>query len=386
MLDRQLIDHEFSDISDVIFLNVASVVIPPKSVQSAYIGFLTNYIETCSKTVLEDAWKIVDSARQNVARLINSDASEIAFVKNTTEGIGIMASGYPFEPGENVIVVDQEHPANLYAWVNLQNKGVKLKIVGSDRFDINIRDIQNAIDQHTRAISISAVQFASGVYSDLEKLGGICEDSGLLFVVDGIQALGRLNIDVRKMKIDYMACGGHKGLLATLGAGFVYCRESVARKIVPPYACYQSITSNAESPTTARNLSKLDWYENARRFEAGNLNYAGIAAINEGVKLINGLGIAAIEKYILELQDLLCDGIKDLPFALRTPLDREKRSGIICIGYPKRIEPLLKNILDKYKILVTYRDSYIRISINFYNTKHQVHQVVKALHEAAQLV
>ena len=385
-MDRQLIDDEFSDISDVIFFNVASVVIPPKSVQSAYFGFMKNYIETCGKTVLQDVWKIVDSARENIAWLINSDSSEIAFVKNTTEGIGIIKSGYPFKPGENLIVVDQEHPANLYAWINLQNKGVKLKIVGSDGFDINIRDIQNAIDRNTKAISISAVQFASGVYSDLEKLGRICEDRGLLFVVDGIQAVGRLNIDVRKMKIDYMACGGHKGLLGTLGVGFVYCRESVAKKIVPPYACYQSVKSDPESPMTPKNLSRLDWHENARRFEAGNLNYAGIAAINEGVKLINRLGIAAIEEYVLGLQDVLCNGIKDLSFDLRTPLDREKRSGIICIGYPKRIEPVLKQILEKHKIFVTYRDSYIRISIDFYNTEHQINKVVKALHEAAQLV
>ena len=143
MLDRQLIDDEFSDISDVIFLNVASVVIPPKSVQSAYFGFMKNYVETCGKTVIQDAWEIVDFARENIARLINSESSEIAFVKNTTEGIGIIKSGYPFKPGENLIVVDQEHPANLYAWINLQNKGIKLNIVGSDGFDINIRDIQN---------------------------------------------------------------------------------------------------------------------------------------------------------------------------------------------------------------------------------------------------
>ena len=85
---------------------------------------MKKYIGTCGKTVLRDAWDIVDSTRENIARLINADVSEIAFVKNTTEGIGIIANGYPFKPDENVIVVDQEHPANLFAWINLQNKGV----------------------------------------------------------------------------------------------------------------------------------------------------------------------------------------------------------------------------------------------------------------------
>jgi selenocysteine lyase/cysteine desulfurase len=386
MLDRQLIDHEFADIKDVIFLNVSSVVIPPKSVQDAYFGFMKKYIENCGNTVLRDAWKIVDFTRENIARLINSDVSEIAFVKNTTEGIGIIANGYPFKPDENVIVVDQEHPANLFAWINLQNKGNKIKVVETSDFDIDIKDIEGRIDQHTRAISISAVQYATGVYTDMEKLGRICKDNGLLFIVDGIQAIGRLNIDVRKMNIDYLACGGHKGLLGTLGAGFVFCSESLVKHMIPPYACYQSTKTELKPPTTATNFATLDWHQNARRFEAGNPNYAGIAAINEGVKLINKLGIESIEEYILELHDILCDRIKDLPLDLRTPLGREKRSGIICLGYPKQIESRMKEIFDKYRIYVTFRDSYIRISIDFYNTKKQILEVVKALYEAVEIL
>lgn len=385
MLDRQLIDHEFADIKDVIFLNVSSVVIPPKRVQDAYFGFMKKYIKTCGNTVLEDAWDIVDSARRNIAQLIHSDLSEIAFVKNTTEGIGIIANGYTFKSDENVIVVDQEHPANLFAWLNLQSKGIKVKIVKTHDFDISIKDIEDNIDQHTRAISISAVQYATGVYTDIEKLGRICKDNGILFVVDGIQAIGRLNIDVKKMNIDYLACGGHKGLLGTLGAGFVYCSESFIKNVTPTYACYQSTKTDLESSTMATDFKSLDWHQDARRLESGNLNYAGIAAINEGVKLINKLGIESIEEYILELQDLFCERIKDLPFDLRTPLESKKCSGIICLGYQKQFESRLKEVFDKHSIYVTFRDSYIRISIDFYNTQQQILEVVKALKEAIEI-
>ena len=383
MLDRQLIDHEFADIKDVIFLNVSSVVIPPKRVQEAYFGFMKKYVETAGKTVLRDAWDIVESARRNIAQLIHSDASEIAFVKNTTEGIGIIASGYPFMPDENVIVVDQEHPANLFAWLNLRNKGVEVKIVKTRDFDIRIKDIEDHIDQHTRAISISAVQYATGVYTDLEKLGRICRDNGLLLVVDGIQAVGRLDIDVKKMNIDYLACGGHKGLLGTLGAGFVYCSASLVKDVIPPYACYQSTKTDLKSSATASNLASLDWHQDARRFESGNPNYAGIAAMNAGAKFINELGIESIQEYILELQDLFCERIKDLPYDLRTPLESKKRSGIICLGYQKQIESRIKEIFEKNSIYATFRDSYIRISIDFYNTQQLILELVKALQEVS---
>lgn len=386
MLDRKLIDHEFSDIKDVIFLNVASVVIPPKSVQDAYFGLTKQYIKTFGKNVVPNAWEMVSSARENVAKLINAEPSEIAFVKNTTEGIGIIANGLPFKQGDNVITVDQEHTANLYAWINLQKKGVELRVVKSRDNNIFIEDIVDKIDKNTKAIAIAAVQFTTGVYIDLVRLGNICKKNNIIFIVDGIQAVGRLSIDVKEMNINYLGCAGNKGLLATPGAGFVYCDSAIIKDVTPVYACYQSVVNHVEPPAITTDFSKVEWHDNARRLESGNLNYAGIAAINAGVQLINRLGIKEIEKYVLELEDVLIERMKQLPFEFRTPFDKEKRSGILCIYYPQHIETELQNILEKYKIFTTARGGYIRLAIDFYNTKEQMTKVAEAFEEAAKLI
>jgi selenocysteine lyase/cysteine desulfurase len=386
MLDRGLINYEFSDIKDVIFLNVASVVIPPKCVQDAYFGFTKQYISTYGKEVISKAWEMVGSARENIAKLINAIPSEIAFVKNTTEGIGIIANGLPFNPGDNVITVGQEHPANLYAWINLQRKGVEIRVVRSKNNDICVDDIAEKIDNKTKAVSIAAVQYSTGAYTDLVRLGKICKDKEVILIVDGIQAVGRLNINVKELGIDYLACAGNKGLLAMPGAGFVYCSSAIIKEITPVYACYQSVASHVEPPAIITDYSKLDWHDNARRLESGNLNYAGIAAINAGVQLINRIGIDAIQRYNLHLDDVLFGKIKHLPFEFRTPVNKNSRSGIICIYYPTRIETELLDIMQKHRIIATVRGGYIRLAVDFYNTEEQMCKVAEAFMEIAKLI
>ena len=188
------------------------------------------------------------------------------------------------------------------------------------------------------------------------------------------------------MNINYLACGGNKGLLATLGAGFVYCDSAIIDDVTPVYACYQSVVNYVKPPALTNDFSKVEWYDNARRLESGNLNYAGIAAINAGAQLINKLGIKEIESYIIEMEDVLVEKIKHLGFEFRTPYDKEKRSGILCIYYPQHLENELKDILDKYDIFATNRGGYIRLSIDFYNTKEQMIKVSEAFEELSKLI
>lgn len=385
MLDKKLIAREFCDLQDVVFLNVASVVIPPKSVQNAYHGFMNDYVNNLGEGVVGKAWEIVNEARKEVARLIGAESSEIGFVKNTAEGIGIIANGYPFKRGDNVIVIDQEHSSNLYAWIKLQAKGVRLNVVESRNGDVLLTDIFAKVSARTRAICVSAVQFTTGFLLDLDTLGNYCAGHDILLIVDGIQAVGRLHIDVKRMNISYLACGGNKGLLATLGAGFVYCSERLVQKIVPPYASYQSVVNHVNPPAITENFTSLEWHQDARRLESGNLNYAGIAAIHAGVSLVNRLGIEKIQHQVLKLDEYLTRSIQDLPLDLRVPSQQKNHSGIICVYYPPNQDNAVAEILKKYKIYATMRGGYMRFGINFYNTKKHMDTVVEALEEVSRL-
>lgn len=166
MLNRKLIESEFSFLGEDIFLNVSSVVMPPIRVQKAYESFMQDYIANYGDDIVPKAWDMVSDTRKKVAQLIHAvDSLEVAFVKNTCEGVSILAEGYPFKEGDNVIVADQEHQANLFPWINLhQRKNVDLHVVKSRDGEINADDMIAAIDENTKILTVSAVQFSRGFF------------------------------------------------------------------------------------------------------------------------------------------------------------------------------------------------------------------------------
>jgi selenocysteine lyase/cysteine desulfurase len=388
MLNQKLIEKEYSFLGDSIFLNVSSVVVPPQSVQLAYNGFLENYIKNFGSDIVSKAWEIVNETRPKIAKLINAkEAHEIGFVKNTCEGISIIANGYPLKNGDNVVIADQEHQSNLFPWINIhEQKGIGLNIVKSVQGEIPWKDLISAIDDNTKILAISSVQFSTGFFADLKKIGNECRKRGVIFVVDGIQALGRLKIDVQDMKIDYLASGTNKGLLGTLGAGFVYCSDKIVKKIIPPYASYQSTISHVSPPAITTNFEKIEWYPHARRFESGNLSYNCIFAISKGVDLLLALGIDEIESHVRELEKLLRTLIKDLPLHIVQAKNSKNWGGIVCVYYPENNDEKVLEILTKHKIYCTIRGGYIRFGINFYNTREQIKIVADALFEIADLL
>ena len=387
MLNQKLVDEEYGFLGDDIFLNVSSVVMPPKRVQEAYSRFMGDYVKNFGDDIVQRAWAIVNDTRPKIARLINAaESHEIAFVKNTCEGISIIADGFPFGKGDNVVVADQEHQANLFPWINVhQRKGVDLKVVKSIDGEIPTEEMISMIDANTKILAVSAAQFSTGFLADLSTLGAECHKRGVVFVVDGIQVVGRFKIDVRKMNIDYLAVGSNKGLLGTLGAGFVYCSDRIVAKIIPPYASYQSVVSHVAPPAITDNFDSLEWYPHARRFESGNLSYNCILAISKGVDLLLELGIENIEAHIRSLEAYLRQLLSDLPLHVVQAKDPKHWSGIVCVYYPPQSDSDVIKILESFKIHATMRGGYTRFGIDFYNTKEQMKRVSDALHAVAEI-
>ncbi len=385
MLDTALIDREFGFLRDVVFLNASYVIMPPVRTQKAYHGFMDDYVKAFGEDCVGKGWDMVKEARQELARLVNCEPSEVAFIKNTTEGIGIIADGYPFKKGENVIVADLEHTSNLYAWIKLQNKGVELRVVKSHDGSFNVEEMIGLIDGNTRAVGISSVQFSTGFRVDIDRLGEACRQKNVLLCVDGIQSLGRLHMDVKKQNIAYLAAGGNKGLLGTLGAGFVYCDKAVVQKIIPPYASYQSVENRVKPPAVTTDFSKLDWCPDSRRLESGNLNYAGIAALRAGVSLLNEIGVPAIEKHVLALDKHLREKLSGIGLKVVTPATEANCSGVVCIYYPAEHEREVVEILHRRKIYTTMRGGYIRMAMHLYNTEKDMDCAAEALWEINDL-
>jgi selenocysteine lyase/cysteine desulfurase len=386
VLNRDLIEEEYGFLGDEIFLNVSLVVVPPRRVQEAYRGFMDDYVRNFGDDVVQRGWAIVNEARPKIAALVNARSpDEIAFVKNTCEGMSILADGCPLEAGDEVLIADQEHQSTLFPWINQRRRGVALRVTESADGDIPIERVLAGMNERTRVLAVSSAQFSTGFMSDLGALGAECRKRNILFAVDAIQTLGRIKLDVREAGIDWLTAGGNKGLLGTLGAGVVYCSDRIVRDIVPPYAAYQSTESHVAPPAVTTNFETLEWYPNARRFESGNLNYNGILAISRGVDLLLELGMDNIDAHIRLLETRLRDKIRSLPLKVVEPRDPKNRSGIVCVYYPPKFEEEVKAILAGYRIHATIRGGYIRFGIDFYNTPEQMDAAADALSLVARL-
>lgn len=383
MLNQKLIDEEYGFLGDAIFLNVSQVVMPPKRVQDAYRRFMDDYVANFGMDVVSRAWDIVNNARPKLQKLIGAkEAHEIAFVKNTAEGISILANGLTYHEGDNIVIADQEHQSVLFPWIAVHERyGVELKVVKSVNREIPTEDMIATIDEHTRVLIVSAVQFSTGFCSDLERLGEACREKGVIFAVDGIQALGRLQLNVQDCHIDWLAAGSNKGLLGTLGAGFVYCSDRIVKDIIPCYAGYQSTVSHVAPPSVTTEFDHLEWYPHARRFESGNLSYNCIEAISNGVDLILELGIENIDAHIRKLEKHLREQISDLSLPVVQAEDEKHWGGVICVYYPAEHEDDVVRILQSHNIYCTMRGGYIRFGLEFYNTLEQMDIVSAALHE-----
>jgi selenocysteine lyase/cysteine desulfurase len=234
-------------------------------------------------------------ARANLARLIGASAEEIAFVNSTTQGIGLVAEGFPWREGDSVVTAAEEYPSNVYPWMNLRDRGVRLRLVPSPDGRVWVDDLIAAVDASTRLLTISHVEFASGFRNDLDALGEFCRSRGIAFFVDAIQGLGPHLIDVGRTPIDFLAADGHKWLLGPEGAGFLYVRRDWIDRLRPLGVGWHSVVSSY-------NAAELDFTlkPSAERWEGGSFNMPGLQAFGASVALLLTIGPKHVSERILD--------------------------------------------------------------------------------------
>src|SRR5262249_43276910 len=228
---------------------------------------------------------------------------DVAFVKNTSEGVGFVAEGLPWRPGDNMVTAAEEYPANVYPWMNLQGRGVEVRRVASRGPRVELDDLRAAIDGRTRLVSLSFVEFASGFRNDLDAVGVLCRERGILFFVDAIQGLGVLPLDVGRTPVDFLAADGHKWMLGPEGAGLFFARRDRVELLHPVGVGWNSVVG-------ALGFSPLDFRLKpyAGRWESGTLNVGGILALGASLELLQAAGVEAVAARVLELTDHLCEG------------------------------------------------------------------------------
>jgi cysteine desulfurase/selenocysteine lyase len=324
----------------------------------------------------------VKKLKAGLASLIHAPHPDrIALQSNTSDALNIVAAGLPWESGDEILLNDLEFPANVYPYVNLKRAGVSLKVLRSVDGMLTPEMILQAITPRTKLVALSAVQFLSGHRADLAAIGALCRSRGLVFAVDGIQAVGAVRIDVQEMNIDALAAGGQKWQGAPHGTGFLYLTENLQHRIQQQSLGWLAV----QDPWNFSNFNQ-PLASSARRYEGGSLNLPGIAGYNAAVGTLLEFTIEAIEDQILDLTTVLREGLAEIPgIGVLTPGERQARAGIITISLPHGIdEKRFFAAMEREGIILALREGKVRFSPHFYNTTEEMRRTVDAVRRNLQ--
>lgn len=326
-----------------------------------------------------ETWRqLYATARDRVAALVGAQPSQVAFLKNTTDGLIAVALGVDWRAGDNVVLARGEFPANVYPWLNLANRGVQVRWVAERQNRLCVDDFAAAINEKTRVLSVSSVEFFSGFRNDLAALGQLCRERGVLFVVDGIQSVGALQIDFQTLGIDCLAADGHKWLMGPEGCAlFVVSAKALSQLQIAGlgWASVQSAYDFLEYDTRL--------YEDARRFETGTHNTAGIAGLQAAVNLLLDVGMPYVESRILDLTQRLVQGLESHAYHVLGSRQPHEASGIVTFVSEHTTSQQLSAVLSQGGVQHTERGGTVRLSPHVYNTEDEIDAVIEMLREPA---
>ena len=314
------------------------------------------------------------AARANLARLIHAHADEIAFVNSTTQGIGLVAEGFPWKEGDSIVTAAEEYPSNVYPWMNLASRGVSLRLVPSHEGRIRPDDLFGAMDDTTRLLTISHVEFASGFRNDLDLLAEACRERGVAFFVDAIQGLGPLVIDVEKTPIDFLAADGHKGLLGPEGAGFLYVRREWFDRLRPLNVGSRSVVGSYNSPTLDFTLKPT-----AERWEGGAYNMPGLQGFAESVKLLLEIGPENVSRRILDRAESVREIARSAGWSIFGSARPEELSSIVSMEKPGVDPTALVRAMRARHVIASCRRGRLRISPHMYNNAEDLERLKACL-------
>jgi selenocysteine lyase/cysteine desulfurase len=367
---------EFPWAADVTYLNHASTGPIPARTQRA-IDEVEHRRREPFRMADNHHVGVMRDARAAVARLIGAEPGEVALTPNTSYGINMAAQTLPLAAGDEVLVPDGEFPANMYPWLLLRDRGIRVEPIPRTAVGWPDEDrlFARLAEPRVRAVAISWVQFASGYRVDLPRLSAACRERGVWLVLDAIQGIGQLPLDLRATPVDVVACGGQKWLLSPWGSGFLYVRRERIAELTPRFTGWLAFRGTDD-------LSRLTDYDptfhaDARRFELVTLPYQDLAGLTASLTLLAEAGVDRIAAHLRALRAPLLAAADRGGFQVTSPTDGVHDSAIWCVRTDdvSRVHGRLRAA----GVTCSLREGALRLSPHFYNTADEVERVVALL-------
>ena len=377
--------EQFPVVNRPVWLNHAAISPWPSSVIQAMRDFVEQNAHDGPTHYAE--WMAVEQRLRNrLARLIRADSDDdIALVKNTSDGLNMIANGLDWQAGDAVICCAGDFPSNLLPWQQLQVRGVEIREIAiADDQGLPLNDPEAeliaALDRRVRLMAVSSVRYDSGLKLDLARLGSACRQFGSLLAVDAIQQLGALSLHVDELPIDFVVAGSHKWLLSPEGLALFWSSPSAREQLHPAQIGWRMW----HDPF---NFERSDWRPpgSARKFEPGTLNMAGIHGLNAALDLLLQIGSHTIEAGLSTRIDYLLRRLEarsDLQII--TPLPVEQRAGIVSFRHSVKPAASIVHELHKLGIHCARRGSWVRLSPHFYTPFEQLDFTLKSIGSVLQ--
>ncbi|MGB7325190.1 MAG: aminotransferase class V-fold PLP-dependent enzyme [Rubripirellula sp.] len=319
--------------------------------------------------------------RDASAELLNCDLDEICLVPNTTTGINIVAEGFPWRSGDNVILPDGEFPSNLFPWMNQQSKGVEVRVVprraaANGCGEVHVDDLIDAIDESTKIIAVSWVGYSSGFRLDIDDLVRRAHEKGVLVFLDAIQGLGMFPLDLAQTRVDFLAADGHKWLLGPEGAGVAMIR----RQHLDLLRCTNVGWGSVKNPANF-NAPTFDLRDDATRFEPGSANMVGGAALAASMEIFLQIrrvhGTDAIQNRVVGLVESLDQQLRSLGVTTELPELAHQRSGILNFSVPGIDASAFRERGLEKNVVTSCRGTGVRASVHAYNNEDDLARLVE---------
>ncbi len=359
-----------------IFFAHAGVTPLPRAVANAVI----DYTEQSASAPQEFAEVLHDikQARIACAQFIGAQPDEIALLGPTSLGLSLFANGIPWEAGDEVICYANDYPANVYPWMDLVRKGVVVRYLEPERIgEITPELVAAALTPRTRMVALASCSFFTGYRIDVDAIGKLLHDKGVLFSVDAIQTLGAFPLSVEH--VDFLSADAHKWMLGPLAIGIVYVKKKHFDLLRPTLLG----AWNVLSPNFITQ-EEIVFHPTGQRYEPGVLNIGGVYGMKAAIEMVMEVGQEKIGARLLELKKQIVGQLEPMGFEIIPPTSGANASGITTFRHPTVSMAALFALLEKNGIIASLRYNragveYIRLSPHFYNTSAEVDRVMEVL-------
>jgi selenocysteine lyase/cysteine desulfurase len=367
--------------NESVFLAHAAVTVLPKVSADA----ISRYAQQSARLPQEFGQVLKDfrRTRELAAQLIGARWEEIALIGPTSLGLSLFANGYQWVAGDEVVYYADDYPANVYPWIELERRGVVCKAIRAESpGEITPDLVLSALGPRTRMVALASCHFFSGYRLDVEGIGAVLRERGILFALDAIQTLGAFPLDVVRASVDMLSADAHKWLLGPMAMGIVYVAERHFNRIRPTLLG----AWNVQSPRFLAQ-ERIEFVPTAQRYEPGVLNAAGVYGMKASLELLLEVGIDRVASRLISLKHVLLDLLEPMGFELMGVRDGPNASGITTVSHPDAPASSLIRALEAGGVVASLRHDaqgreYLRFSPHFYNTEAELARVAALLEDA----